>query len=107
MGEPIEIVDIAKKLINFSGLKPGKDIGIVLTRFCPGEKPQGEPHWKGEGIVPTENRKITMLKPSGLNPAELFSKIERFEEGMRIEDTKGIIGLLEQIVPESRISKDM
>jgi FlaA1/EpsC-like NDP-sugar epimerase len=107
MGEPVKIVDIAKKLIKFSGLTPEKDIDIVFTGLRPGEKLHEELFWKGEGIIPTENKKITMLKPNGLNPGELFSKIEKFEECRRIEDTNEIISLLRQIVPEAMISKNI
>lgn len=107
MGEPIKIIDIATKLINFSGLKPGKDVEIVFTGLRPGEKLHEELYWQGEGIVPTENRKITMLRPNGVNPGELFSKIEKFKEFKKIEDTENIINLLKQIVPEAKMSKDI
>lgn len=103
MGEPIKIVDIAKKLIKFSGLDPEKDIDIIFTGLRPGEKLHEELYWKGEGIVPTENRKITMLKPNGLNSGELFSKIKTFEEYGGIGDPNNSINLLREIVPEAKI----
>lgn len=106
MGDPVKIVDIAKKLIKYSGLAPGKDIDIVFIGLRPGEKLHEELYWKGEGIVPTENRKITRLKPNGLNPGELFSKIKALEEHRRIEDPNNIINLLRQIVPEAKIGND-
>jgi FlaA1/EpsC-like NDP-sugar epimerase len=106
MGEPIKIVDIATKLINFSGLKAGKDVEIVFIGLRPGEKLHEELYWQGEGIVPTENKKITMLKPNGLNSEKLFSQIERLKEYEEFADVNKILNLLMEIVPEARISHD-
>ncbi|MGS0748820.1 polysaccharide biosynthesis protein [Halpernia sp. GG3] len=38
MGEPVKIVELAKKMITLSGLEPGADIDIVYTGLRPGEK---------------------------------------------------------------------
>ena len=38
MGKPIKIMDLAKKLIELSGLTLGKDIDIKITGLRPGEK---------------------------------------------------------------------
>jgi FlaA1/EpsC-like NDP-sugar epimerase/lipopolysaccharide/colanic/teichoic acid biosynthesis glycosyltransferase len=38
MGKPIRILDLAKALIRFYGLTPGKDIEIVFTGLRPGER---------------------------------------------------------------------
>lgn len=38
MGEPVKIIDLAKDMIHFSGLKYKDDIDIVVTGLRPGEK---------------------------------------------------------------------
>jgi FlaA1/EpsC-like NDP-sugar epimerase len=106
MGEPIKIVDIATKLIDFSGLKPGKDIEIVSIGLRPGEKLHEELYWQGEGIIPTENKKITMLKPNGLYPDRLNSQLEKLEETSLSGNVQGIYALLKEIVPEAKITQD-
>jgi len=103
MGEPIKIVDIAKRLVRFSGLDLERDIDIVFTGLRPGEKLHEELYWKGEGIVPTENRKITLLKANGLDSQTLFSQIIRLKECERSEDLANTLKLLREIVPEARI----
>lgn len=104
MGEPIKITDIATKLIHFSGLKPGKDIEIVFVGLRPGEKLHEELYWQGEGIVPTDNKKITVLQSDSLHPGELFSQIEMLKECESRKDLSKMFGLLEEIVPEAEIN---
>ena len=103
MGEPIKIADIARELIRLSGLDPEEDIDIACTGLRPGEKLHEELYWQGEGIVPTDNKKITMLKPNGTDYQELFKKIKILEEHTNEQNIGGIIRMLKEIVPESII----
>jgi O-antigen biosynthesis protein WbqV len=38
MGEPVKIIDLAKRMIELQGLTPGRDIDIKITGLRPGEK---------------------------------------------------------------------
>ncbi|PIB95879.1 nucleoside-diphosphate sugar epimerase/dehydratase [Caulobacter sp. X] len=38
MGEPVKIIDLAKRMIELQGLVPGRDIEIKITGLRPGEK---------------------------------------------------------------------
>ncbi len=107
MGEPIKILDIATKLINFSGLKPGKDVEVIFTGLRPGEKLHEELYWQGEGIVPTENKKITMLKPNGVYADGLYTQLEKLEEWSQSNNIQGIYTLLKEIVPEANIGNSV
>ena len=86
-----------------SGLEPDKDIDIVYTGLRPGEKIYEELYWKGEGIVPTKNKKITMLKQNGVDHGALEEKIQRLHESMVNRDVKEMFNVLKNIVPESTI----
>ena len=58
MGTPIRIYDLATKMINLAGLKPGVDIEIKETGLRPGEKLYEELLYDKETSIPTSNKKI-------------------------------------------------
>src|SRR5262245_50078117 len=103
MGEPVRIVDLARRLITLSGFQPDKDVEIIFTGLRPGAKLHEELYWQGEGIVPTENKKITMWKPNGLDTANLFSQLKNLEKSIEANDVGAVIATLGEIVPEANI----
>jgi FlaA1/EpsC-like NDP-sugar epimerase len=103
MGEPIKITDLAKRLINLSGLHPDKDIEIVFTGLRAGEKLHEELYWKGEGIVPTENKKITMWKSDEIDTTALFSQLNDLEESIQARNVRRMMTTLCGIVPEAML----
>ncbi len=62
MGEPVKIIDLAKKMIKLAGMEPGKDINIEFTGLRPGEKLFEELLNKAEEVIPTHNKKILIAK---------------------------------------------
>jgi len=62
MGEQIRIVDLARDLIQLSGLEPEEEIEIVYTGVRPGEKLYEELFGQGEERVPTEHAKVLCAK---------------------------------------------
>jgi FlaA1/EpsC-like NDP-sugar epimerase len=63
MGEPVKIVDLAKKLVLLSGLTPGKDIAIEFTGMRPGEKLNEELTSSLECTWPSSHEKIRLYGP--------------------------------------------
>jgi FlaA1/EpsC-like NDP-sugar epimerase len=61
MGQPIKIVDLARKMIRVAGYAPDQDIEIIFTGIRPGEKLQEELINSNETIVPTSHNKISIL----------------------------------------------
>ena len=99
MGEPIKIIDLAKKMIKLSGLEEDKDIEIKITGLRPGEKLYEELLSKEENTIPTHHPKI--LKAKVRNESENSKKdietlIELFDSQNNIE----IVKLMKKIVPE-------
>lgn len=62
MGTPVRILDLAYNMIRLSGLKPEKDIEIVVTGLRPGEKMHEELVTYGEALQKTEIEKINVLR---------------------------------------------
>lgn len=69
MGEPIKIVDLARKLILLSGLTPDKDVRIEFTGMRPGEKMYEELTSYLESTWPSSHEKIRIY--SNLNPVQV------------------------------------
>lgn len=61
MGEPVKIVDLARDMIELSGLQVGQDIDIVFTGLRPGEKMYEELFVEGEQHQPTIHSKIRVV----------------------------------------------
>ena len=73
MGKPVRIYDLAKKIIRYKGLEPGKDIEIKITGLRPGEKLFEEMLMDEEGMKETPNKLIHIGKPLDIDKNFLAS----------------------------------
>jgi len=67
MGKQYKILDIARKLIEFYGYIPDKDIKIEFSGLRPGEKLYEELYLDREDLAETLNKKIFRIKPDKIN----------------------------------------
>jgi FlaA1/EpsC-like NDP-sugar epimerase len=76
MGQPIKIVDLARQMIELSGLRPGEDIGIEFVGLRPGEKLFEELCYNSENMDRTTHPKVMRLKslPIPLSEVRLLLK---------------------------------
>ncbi|GAB4282395.1 MAG: nucleoside-diphosphate sugar epimerase/dehydratase [Deferrisomatales bacterium] len=102
MGEPVKIVDLAEELIRLSGLEPYEDVEIEFTGLRPGEKLFEELLIDGEGIKPTEHKKILVAaaRASELKDAERL--LQELTFCVRKGDEDLVVHKLQEIVPEYR-----
>ncbi|MEP6754613.1 MAG: nucleoside-diphosphate sugar epimerase/dehydratase, partial [Chthonomonadales bacterium] len=101
MGEPIKIVDLAKDLIELSGLELGADIDIVYSGIRPGEKLVEELFIKGETYQPTKHEKVRIVQNACSFVAEkLDETIRDLDLVVRADDQHGVIRCLTNIIPE-------
>lgn len=88
MGEPVKIFDLAKKMIQLSGLKlqdqdsPDGDIAIMVTGLRPGEKLYEE-LLIGDDPKPTTHSKIRMAREEFLPLADLERYLVVFKESLQ------------------------
>ena len=68
MGEPVKILDLAKKMIRLSGHVPDKDIQIQFTGLRPGEKLYEELLIDEENLIDTENKRIFVARMGAIDP---------------------------------------
>ena len=61
MGKPVKIIDLARQLIEFSGLKPDEDIEIKIIGLRPGEKLFEELQHTSENLHATAHPRIMLL----------------------------------------------
>jgi FlaA1/EpsC-like NDP-sugar epimerase len=99
MGESVKIIDLAKKMIQLSGLELGKDIEIKITGLRPGEKLYEELLADEENTLPTHHPQILRAKLR----TEKESKIEDINDLITLfdgQDNMEIVKQMKRIVPE-------
>ena len=103
MGESVKIIDLAKKMINLSGLKlkdnnnKDGDIEIKITGLRPGEK-LFEELLIGNNPESTIHPKIFRAQEDFLNWEDLQSNLINLKKLISDNDSKKIINLLENII---------
>jgi FlaA1/EpsC-like NDP-sugar epimerase len=102
MGEPVKIVDLARDLIELSGLQVGRDIDLVFTGLRPGEKLFEELFVPGESYRPTPHEKIFIAGHAASQSvsASLDQALAGLEQAARQNDQAAILATLLQLIPE-------
>lgn len=104
MGQPVKIVDLAKRMISLSG---ARNVGIEFTGLRDGEKLYEEVLNDKEGTLPTVNPKIMVAKVREYDYATACENERRLMEVSKTFDDMAIVKVMKEIVPEykSRQSK--
>ena len=100
MGEPVRILDLAEKLIRFSGRVPGRDVHISFTGLRPGEKLTEDLVSALEATVPTSSKKIRISQTSESASSELVQTLSRLLAYLDAGDRDGLLATLCELVPE-------
>lgn len=97
MGEPVKIMDLAKKMIELSGLELGKDIDIEVTGLRPGEKLYEELLYDINNCIKTDSQKIYIAKLKN-EYENLLEEIAELEKILDSYDSIKIKNKLKEIV---------
>jgi FlaA1/EpsC-like NDP-sugar epimerase len=100
MGKPIKIADLARQMIQLSGLVPGKDIQIVFIGLRPGEKLYEELLSEKENTLPTHHPKIKIAKVEKLNYTGLISRIDSLLKSVYTLSKQDVVEFFKEAVPE-------
>ncbi|GMQ23428.1 nucleoside-diphosphate sugar epimerase/dehydratase [Algoriphagus sp. oki45] len=100
MGEPVKILDLAKKMIQLSGKKVDQDIKIVFTGLREGEKLFEELLNDFETVKITHHPKIKIAQVLPSSFKKIEGQIELFQELITKNSETDIVRHLKVLVPE-------
>jgi len=104
MGEPVRILDVAKKIISLSGLKPFEDIDIVFTGIRPGEKMFEELELTGEQIAKTRHPKIFIGQITAYPEEQVAHALNTLEVLSKNSQEQELREFLNKLLPEGRLT---
>ena len=112
MGEPVKIYELAKRLINLSGMEvkdeqnPEGDIEIIFTGLRPGEKLYEE-LLIGDNVNTTIHKQIMRAKEESISADELDMYLQSIKESEKKGDLNALREILKKVVigyvPEEEI----
>jgi FlaA1/EpsC-like NDP-sugar epimerase len=103
MGQPVKIVDLARDLIELSGLREGEDIQIEFTGLRPGEKLFEELSVKDEVARKTRHPKIFIGKIRPHEYDEVCEGIEALRKLANVGTGDQVRAQFKKLVPEYQV----
>lgn len=100
MGKSVKITDLAKKMVQLSGLELGKDIQLVFTGLRPGEKLYEELLNNEENTIPTHHEKIMVAKVKEYDFDEVKKNVDELVSLFNAQDNINLVRKMKEIVPE-------
>ena len=102
-GEPVKIIDLARRMVELSGLKvrdaanPDGDVEIKVTGLRPGEKLYEE-LLIGDNPTPTAHPRIMKAHEDYLAWPDLEAQLHALQQAARADDVQGIKAVLSRCV---------
>ena len=109
MGQPVRIMDLAKKLIRFYGYEPDVDIPIQITGLRPGEKLYEEllMDHERDRMTRTAHNKIFVAPPIPIEEDAFENQLGRLKEAAAENDNERVVETLVEIVDTYTPNRDM
>jgi FlaA1/EpsC-like NDP-sugar epimerase len=91
MGNPRRVLDLARQMIELSGLEPYKDIPIEITGLRPGEKLEEELAAPGESLRETRFEKVFEIPPTTFEEAAFRREVEKLIAAAKNGNSNAVI----------------
>jgi O-antigen biosynthesis protein WbqV len=100
MGEPIRIVDLARRMIRLAGHRSEDEIEIVFTGLRPGEKLEEELFYDSEQLLPTGRPGILRARPRVADHSVLARTFDELESSIQSRRTSETVAAIRRAVLE-------
>ena len=100
MGIPVKIADLATRMIELAGYKPGTDIEIKYTGLRPGEKLYEEVLASKENTLPTSHSRIFMAQVREYSYDDAVEVVNRLRDLARSVEINDMVIEMKKAVPE-------
>ncbi len=106
MGEPIKIVDLARYMIELSGLKVNEDVKIIYTGLRPGEKLHESLFLEGEESNTTIPN-LFVLEPKLSQDKDFLRKVLNLVDTCQNKSNAEVRREIRELVPEYQVDNDL
>lgn len=103
MCDPVRILDLARRMIQLSGLRPHEDIPIVITGIRPGEKLREDLYQNGEEIEKTRHPKIFIGTIAPILHENVDVAMEKLMAICRRDDEDEARSYVASLIPEATV----
>ncbi|RZJ34646.1 MAG: polysaccharide biosynthesis protein [Flavobacterium sp.] len=100
MGEPVKIIDLAKKMIRLAGFTPGKEIEIKIIGLRPGEKLYEELLNDNSKTLPTHNEQIMIAVDTPEDYDVINDSVMEMAAITKNTSSAEIVSRMKRLVPE-------
>jgi FlaA1/EpsC-like NDP-sugar epimerase len=99
MGDPLNILDMARDIVELSGREPDAEIPIVVTGLREGEKLHEELVCDDETLVQLDEEKILLARSNLPVPPDVGEGIEELVRSARLGDRRSLFAILSRYIP--------
>jgi len=106
MGEPLNIYELAKTMLQIAGFKPDSGFGVEFTGLRKGEKLTEELWEEWEHPASTGSGRVLVIRETSRRARGILARIRRMEEFLAHGDNEGLLRYVLAIFPEFEGNRD-